>query len=170
MRGPVSAANARPRSSRGQALIEFALILPLIFVLSVNAVNFGGFLFAWITVANAARTGATYWASGPLSNGAPSRPTSAQVLAVVTKDVSSLINKASLVVVSCSNNNGTTDCGFTPPSDPEAASYLLGVVDVTYTYKPLIPVFNFGKIGISVGFFPTAGISVHRRVAMRVMS
>ena len=162
--------NLRFRSSRGQALVEFALILPLIFVLSVNAVNFGGFFFAWITVANAARTGATYWTAGPLSNGAPSRPTSAQVQAVVTKDVSSLLNKASVVITACNNNNGATDCGFVPPNDPEAASYSVGVVDVSYTYKPLIPLFNFGRLGISVGFFPAAGVQVHRRAVMRVMS
>src|ERR1700733_4156384 len=34
----------------GQALIEFALVLPLVFLLIVNAVNLGAFLFAWITV------------------------------------------------------------------------------------------------------------------------
>ena len=33
--------------TRGQALIEFALIVPVLFVLLVNAVNFGGFLFAF---------------------------------------------------------------------------------------------------------------------------
>ena len=48
------------RSRRGASLVEFALILPLIFVLIVNAVNYGTFLYAWITVANAARTGAQY--------------------------------------------------------------------------------------------------------------
>ena len=40
------------------------LMLPLLFLLIVNAVNFGGFLFAWITIANAARAGAQYWVLG----------------------------------------------------------------------------------------------------------
>jgi hypothetical protein len=35
-------------ATEGQALIEFALILPMVFFLIVNAVNFGAFLFAWI--------------------------------------------------------------------------------------------------------------------------
>ncbi len=47
-------------SEKGQALIEYALILPFIFLLIINLVNFGGFFFAWITVANAARAGADY--------------------------------------------------------------------------------------------------------------
>ncbi|MGH9648694.1 MAG: PilZ domain-containing protein, partial [Bryobacteraceae bacterium] len=42
-------------TTEGQALIEFALVLPMAFLLIVNAVNFGAFLFAWISVANGAR-------------------------------------------------------------------------------------------------------------------
>jgi len=48
------------QASKGQALIEYILLLPLLFLLIVNLVNFGGFFFAWITVANAARAGADY--------------------------------------------------------------------------------------------------------------
>src|SRR5689334_20712158 len=40
-------------SRRGASLVELALILPLLFLLIVNAVNFGAFLHAVITVANA---------------------------------------------------------------------------------------------------------------------
>ncbi len=41
-----------PRSrGAGQSLVEFALVLPLLFLLIVNAINFGGFFYAWITVA-----------------------------------------------------------------------------------------------------------------------
>ena len=47
-------------NERGHSLIEFALILPLLFLLIVNVVNFGSFLYAAITVANAARAGAEY--------------------------------------------------------------------------------------------------------------
>jgi len=43
---------------KGQALIEFILVLPILFLLILNLVNFGGFFYAWITVANAARAGA----------------------------------------------------------------------------------------------------------------
>ena len=51
----------RRRKAGGQALIEFALILPLIFLLIVNVINFGGMLFAWICVSNASRTGVQYY-------------------------------------------------------------------------------------------------------------
>jgi hypothetical protein len=62
VRGQVNGNNSRAerpsRSEQGQALIEYALLLPLLFLLIVNTVNFGGFLFAWITVSNAARASA----------------------------------------------------------------------------------------------------------------
>jgi len=61
---PVSLGGSVPGNGtsrrKGQALVEFALLVPLVFLLAVNAVNFGGYLFAWITVANAARSGADY--------------------------------------------------------------------------------------------------------------
>ena len=41
----------------GQSLIEFALSLPFLLLLIVNTVNFGGYVFATITVASAARAG-----------------------------------------------------------------------------------------------------------------
>src|SRR5262249_12790590 len=108
--------------AKGQALIEFALVLPMAFLLVVNAINFGAFLFAWITVANAARTGAQYAVMGSSSAGAPVTPTVAQVTALVTNDVASLINRASLAVRVCTNTNGTVVCSGTgtgtPPADP----------------------------------------------------
>ena len=48
------------KSQRGQSLVEFALVVPLIVLLIVNAVNFGTYLYAIITIANAARAGAEY--------------------------------------------------------------------------------------------------------------
>ena len=47
----------RLRRNQGQALIEYLLVLPMVFLLLVNVVNFGGFFYAFITVANAARAG-----------------------------------------------------------------------------------------------------------------
>jgi Flp pilus assembly protein TadG len=151
-------------------LIEFALILPVLFVMIVNTVNFGGFIFAWITVSGAARTGANYWIQGRATTAGNDQPTSAQVSAVVTQEISSLLNRDSLSVTVCKKFNTTTDCSGSPPSDPEATHYAIGVVDVTYTYKPLIPSFNFRPLGVSAGFFPSAGVTVHREAAMRILN
>lgn len=154
--------------ARGQALTEFILILPLVLLLVVNTVNFGAFFFAWITVANASRAGAQYWALSNAGIGAPASPGAAQVTALITTDISSLLNRASLSVRTCTNNNGTASCtgtgSYTPPSDPEPSNYVLVSVDVTYTYRPPIPLWNFSGVSVYATLPPT---TVHRRTIMR---
>lgn len=46
--------------SRGQALVESALILPLLALLLVMAIDFGRVFFGWVALNNAARIGADY--------------------------------------------------------------------------------------------------------------
>jgi Flp pilus assembly protein TadG len=150
---------------KGQGLIEFSLIIPLVFVLAVNALNFGGFLFAWITVANAARAGAQYMILSSASPGAPTAATLAQITTLVTNDVTSLLNRSSVVVAICANNT-TAANGCTALFDPEAPTYTLETVDVTYTYKPFIPLFSFPGSGISATLPPTA---IHRKAVMRAL-
>jgi Flp pilus assembly protein TadG len=166
---PVSIApKSQPR--RGQALIEFTLMLPLLFLLIVNAVNFGGFMFAWITIASAARAGGEYWALGSAAIATPTPATAVQVTTLVTNDIASLPGRSSLVVRVCKNNNSVVTCTGTgalaPPADPEPSSYVLTTVDVTYTYQPPIPLWNFAKLGIQATLPPT---TIHRRAVMRML-
>ena len=156
-------------SNRGQALIEYALLLPLLFLLVVNAVNFGGFFYGWITMANAARAGADYAILGGASVGDLQPATAAEILSMIKQDVSSLPNSSTLTVSVCQNNNGTitalTGSCSAIPSDPEPTNYVLTTVDVTYNYKPFIPAgFQFPNLNIYVTIPPT---TVHRRAVMR---
>ena len=53
--------SVRPRThhhSRGQALVELAIILPVMLLLAVAAIDLGRLFYAQITVENAAREGA----------------------------------------------------------------------------------------------------------------
>ncbi len=149
----------------GQALVEFALVIPLVLLLAVNALNFGTFIYAWITVANAARDGAQFMIMSSASPNAPTPATLAQVTTLVTSDVTSLLNRASLVVAVCTNSS-TAANGCTSLYDPEAPSYTLATVDVTYTYNPLIPLFSFPRLGISATL-PTT--TIHRKAVMRML-
>ncbi len=155
----------------GQALIEFALVLPLLLLLIMNLVNFGAFIYAWITVANAARTGAQYAIMGGAWLGAPSAPDVGPVTTLATNDAWWLPNRASLQVGVCRNNNGTLDpsgCGgsWPVPNDPETGLYVLAAVDVSYTYQPLIPFWDFPNLGIHLTIPPT---TIHRRTLMRMV-
>lgn len=151
-------------------MIEFAMMLPLLFLVIVNAVNFGGFLFDWITVANAARAGAQYWVLGSAAVATPTPATPGQVTTLVTNDVTSLPGRSSLIVRVCKNNNGTVTCTGTgslaPPVDPEPSTFILTTVDVTYTYQPPIPLWNFGGLGMHATLPPT---TIHRRAVMRML-
>jgi hypothetical protein len=164
---PVSASRSR---SRGQALIEFMLIFPMLFLLIANAINFGAFFFAWITVANAARAGVSYWVLGSAAVGSPTPATPAQVTSLVTNDISSLLNRASLVVRVCANNNGVINCtgsgSGSPAIDPESPTYVSASVDVSYTYQPPIKLFTFSNLGIHITLPST---TIHRRATMRVL-
>ena len=53
----------RHERTRGQALVEFALILPLLVLLLVMAIDFGRVFFGWVALQNSARIGADYAAS-----------------------------------------------------------------------------------------------------------
>jgi len=155
----------RLQESSGQALIEYALILPLVFLIIVNLINFGGFFFAWITVANAARAGADYAILGGASVGAPGTPSTTQITTLIQEDASSLPNSASLSISVCTNKNGTiTGSCASPPSDPEPTSYVLTSIDVTYTYVPFISAFQFPSLNIYATLPPT---TIHRRAVMR---
>lgn len=54
--------NDRPR---GQALVETALLLPLLLILLLGAVDFGRIFFGWVAVTNATRVAANYAATHP---------------------------------------------------------------------------------------------------------
>jgi Flp pilus assembly protein TadG len=149
----------------GQALVELALVIPLVFLLAVNAANFGGFLYAWITVAGAARSAGQYMIMSSASPGAPTAATLAQVTTLVTNDATSLLNRSSLVVAICTNKTAAAN-SCTALFDPEAPKYTLATVDVTYTYKPLIPLFSFPKLGIGATLPSTA---IHRKAVVRML-
>jgi Flp pilus assembly protein TadG len=167
--GPASLVPKNP-ARRGQALVEFALVIPLLFLLIINAVNFGSFIFAWITIANAARAGAQYWVLGSAAVATPASATASQVTTLVTNDIASLLGRSSLVVRVCKNNNTVVTCTGTgslaPPADPEPTTYILTTVDVTYTFQPPIPLWHFAALGISATLPPT---TIHRRAVMRML-
>jgi Flp pilus assembly protein TadG len=54
----------RRRRERGQALVEFALVVPIFLILVLGIVDFGWALRSWITVTNSAREGARLGAVG----------------------------------------------------------------------------------------------------------
>jgi Flp pilus assembly protein TadG len=56
---------APQRRRRGQGLVEFALILPVLLLIIVGTMEFGRFLFVYVSIANAAREGARFGMANP---------------------------------------------------------------------------------------------------------
>jgi PKD repeat protein len=55
----------RRRGSRGQSLVEFALILPVVLLLTLIAIDFGRVYLGWVNLQNMARVAANYAANHP---------------------------------------------------------------------------------------------------------
>ncbi len=74
------------RSSRGQGLVEFALIVPVLLLIILLGLDFGRVFFGWVGLTNASRIGASYAAAHPTAWGSPGSATErdsyeAQILA-----------------------------------------------------------------------------------------
>ena len=99
--------------SRGQSIVELALVLPVLLVLVLAAVDLGRIFFARIAVANAAREGAyeaayrgTYVANSGCSD------TNSVMCAILSEAQSSLTIAPADVTWSCSNPGGCAPGGF----------------------------------------------------------
>jgi Flp pilus assembly protein TadG len=53
------------RKSRGQSVVEFALVMPVFMLLLLVAVDFGRLFFSYVQISNATREGAAYAAAAP---------------------------------------------------------------------------------------------------------
>src|SRR5512136_66177 len=64
-------------SHAGQAMVEFALALPLLLLIVVGLLEFGRLLFAWLVVENSTRFGIRYATAGTYNDiYCPSAPAS----------------------------------------------------------------------------------------------
>lgn len=187
------------KGSRGQSLIETALLIPLLLMLILNAINFGYFLLVTLNLTSATRDGIEYAIEGSStpanatlpSPGVLSETTATTVNSLIAKELGSL-NAGQLGVQVCSLNLGsttgaspTTSCstaGTTPstvPSpdpDPEAATYpgyALNRVDVWYKFQPLIPATPFSLAVLSFPACTSTGSTTtctfSRHAEMRAM-
>lgn len=65
MRGPVTVPSTSRNPGRGQTVVEFALMLPVLILLLLLALDFGRAFLGWVSLNNAARVGANYAALHP---------------------------------------------------------------------------------------------------------
>jgi hypothetical protein len=118
-------------SRRGQAIVEFALVLPLLIVVLVGLFDFGRGIYAHNTISQAARTGAR--------------------LAIVNQDLAAVRQAASDEAVALdidpdavSPTPNRVDVTFREPAGTTACSPIrigcVAVVSVHYRFEPATPV------------------------------
>jgi Flp pilus assembly protein TadG len=90
---------------RGQSVVEFALILPIMLFLIAGAVDIGRLFFAYVTIENAAKEGAFYGATNPSCDSSASCADPRNVTWRLRQDLSGLSGTSSSV--RCLSPGGT---------------------------------------------------------------
>lgn len=119
----------RRRRSRGQALVEFALVFPIFFLILAGILDFGFLLYSRITLINATREGARS-AVTQIDNaqGIPGLVTS-----TVTSNSSGLVSADLSVTTTCVVHQQAS-CDFVSGGNPDPVSGDAVKVATTYVY------------------------------------
>jgi Flp pilus assembly protein TadG len=145
--------SVRRRRASGQALVEFALVIPIFLLLFVALIDLGSAVFTYNSLTNAAREGAR--------------------LAIVNQDTSSVLKRAKDAVAIAEINDPSVTVNFyqqntdgTPdtstPCNP-IANGCLAVVSFQATYHPLTPIVGNILFPSGVTFTAKSVLSVEFR-------
>jgi hypothetical protein len=150
MRLPGTSTSSSAEGSRGQALVEFAVVAPLLFLLILGTIEAGRFIFHYELVNNAAREGVRYaivhgsasaCPSGPPPPGEtnPCDPTGANVKTAVREAALEIMSVGDLFIdepVWTSRGNLTNPSpGDSSTGNNRRGEYVTVFVD--FTYDPL---------------------------------
>ena len=135
----------RKRGEGGQSLIEFALILPVIVLFVFGVLDLGRGVFAYNTLANAARQA---------NRTAMVDQNVTRITAVAVAAAPSLgLGSANVSVCFKDSETSERDCSSTTDDCPEATRVIgcLAIVTTSLSYVPMTPVLGtlFGSIELS---------------------
>lgn len=122
------------RRSRGQALVEFALVVPWFFLMLFGIIEAGRFIFYYETLNNATREGARYAiVNGANTLGCPSGPPAPGTSACDTSgaNVVARVRQSAIGLPS--------EIAVTPTWDPDNGRGSTVRVEASFTYRSLIP-------------------------------
>lgn len=107
------------KNKKGQAMVEFAVILPILLLLVMGIIEFGLIFNAYLTIQNASREGARYGITGA---------SDADIVSLVRSDCSSL--QSTYLTVNVTPTEGSRNSGDTL------------VVSVSYSYHMVTPIIS----------------------------
>jgi TadE-like protein len=195
--------NQQTFSQAGQSIVETVLMMPFLLFLLLNAVNFGYYYLVALNLTAAPRSAVEYGIIGSQSPGTTTLPPAAgtgttTVTYLTYQDLTGALNNPGAATIQvCSKNLGTsgsgtsavakcetctssTSCSSTPgtgspapDADPEAPTFILNRVDVTYKFVPLIPATPFNVALLASGACTSnkgnMSCTFHRQSSMRAL-
>jgi Flp pilus assembly protein TadG len=156
------------RCDSGQALVETALVLPILMTVILNAVNFGYFLVVALNVAAAPRSGVMYSITGFATAGEPldlpsATPpsTSTTVASLTYQDMHGVLASYTTATVQvCSKKIGVTNTGLATQTTncstctSSSSGSCTGVNAYTPSSDPESPSFYLHRVDVKYTFTP----------------
>jgi TadE-like protein len=142
--------------ARGQAMVEFALVAPMFFLLLFGIIEAGRFIFYYESLSGATREGARYAiVNGANTLGCPSGPPAPGTSACDTSGdrVVTRVRDAALGVpgtgISVERCWWYTACDFATHGDGDNARGATVTVSASYSYQSLIPLVPLPPITVT---------------------
>ena len=173
-RAPRPLSLRRRNRTRGQALVEFALVTPLLLLLFAGAADLGRAFYAYVAVENSVKEGALFGSRTPLCNApSPTCPDPGNVLWRVQTELQTLKNPDGTKptpTIECVAPGGAVRASLDDCLEGDTYS-----VSLTYQFRPLTPIISdiMGDLFLSssskavvlnTAFDPSPGLSVQKLV------
>jgi hypothetical protein len=146
------------RVFRGQAMVEFALVAPIFFILLFGIIEAGRFIFYYETLSHATREGARYaivngansdfagCPSGPPAPGSPACDTPGNDVVTRVRQQAFGVPGTAITVQRCW---WYTACDFVTHGDGDNARGATVTVTASYTYSSLMPLVPLPPITVT---------------------
>ena len=140
-------------SDRGQALVEFALVLPVLLIVLLFAIDFGRAFYSWVILQNASRIGANYAALNPELWKVDPAVVPAEYSALISKDWGAIDCDVPTAPVFIDSPGDTSLAGQTADTAFDVGDSVR--VTLTCPFRPLTPIIS-GILGNSIQLVATS--------------
>ncbi len=134
-----------PKSHRGQGLVEFALVLPLLLIFFMGIIEFSRLFIIYTTVTSASREAARYGVSVGETPGGTPRYHDCTGIRDAARRVNLLSPLTTIAIDYDRNGSPLGNCASSP--DLELGDRI--VIQVVSPYEPLVPLIDLPSFNIS---------------------
>jgi len=143
----------RLHHARGQSLVEFALVLPLLMIVLLFAIDFGRAFYSWVILQNASRLGANYASLNPELWEVNPTVVPTEYSDLISKDWGALDCDPPTAPVFVDSLADTSIAGQTPDTSFDVGDTVR--VTLTCPFRPLTPIIS-GILGNSIQLVATS--------------